>query len=155
MHVELVGFDQQQQRLAQYPQRAAQELRTAMTTGLLLLEADQRSHVAQDTRVLMNSITHTIEGSGTSLTGRVGPGARYGLFVERGRRPGRYPPMAAIAGWARRHGIPPFLVARAIARRGTRAQPFVAPSLQRNHAALERIFARVGARLVASLRGPG
>ena len=43
---------------------------------------------------------------------------KYGIFVERGTRP-HWPPLAAIRDWALRHGIPPFLVARAIARHGT------------------------------------
>ena len=43
---------------------------------------------------------------------------KYALYVERGTRP-HWPPIAAITGWAERHGIPPFLVARAIAKHGT------------------------------------
>ncbi len=47
-----------------------------------------------------------------------GDAKKYAIFVERGTRP-HWPPIAAIAGWARRHGIAPFLVARAIAEHGT------------------------------------
>jgi len=43
---------------------------------------------------------------------------KYAIFVERGTRP-HWPPISAIEAWAIRHGIPPFLVARAIARYGT------------------------------------
>jgi hypothetical protein len=153
MHVELQGFDEMGRRLEQYPRRTTDELRSTMQAGLLLLEADQRRHVAQDTRRLLGSITNRIEGSGQVLTGRVGPTTRYAFWVEYGRRPGRYPPLAAIAGWARRHGVHPFVVARAIARRGTRPQPFVGPSLERNRVTLERMFARVGARVTAFLAG--
>lgn len=155
MHVELQGFDELGRRLERYPAESAAALRQAMIAGLVLLEADQRTHVTQDTRRLMNSISHSIEGSGASLTGRVGPSARYGFWVERGRRPGRQPPIAAIAGWARRHGVSPFVVARAIGRRGTRPQPFVEPSIARNRQRLEAIFARVGGRVVSFLAGRG
>jgi len=41
------------------------------------------------------------------------------LFRIVGRAPGTPPPIAAVAPWARRKGISPFLVARAIGRRGT------------------------------------
>lgn len=153
MHVELQGFPEFQRRLGQYPQRTEQEMRQTMQAGLLLLEADQRSHVPMDTRRLMGSITSRIEGSGAALTGRVGPTTRYAFWVEYGRRPGKYPPIAAIEGWARRHGVHPFVVARAIARRGTRPQPFVGPSLDRNQRTLEQMFSRVGARLTALLAG--
>lgn len=149
----MATFEEMDRRLQQYPQRLASELRSAMTASLLLLEADQRRNVAQDTRQLMGSISHQIQGNGLALVGSVGPSKAYGLFVERGRRPGKYPPIAAIAGWARRHGIPPFLVARAIARRGTRAQPFVAPSLDRNRGRIQALFDRVGVRMTAYLAG--
>lgn len=149
----MATFDEMDRRLAAYSGRLEGELRNAMTAGLLILEADQRRHVAQDTRQLMGSISHQVHGMGLALTGEVGPTKRYGLFVERGRRPGRYPPIAAIAGWARRHGIPPFLVARAIARKGTRAQPFVQPSLDRNRDRITRLFERAGFRVTLFLAG--
>lgn len=41
------------------------------------------------------------------------------LFRERGRGPGRQPPIAAIAPWARRKGLNPYVVARSIGKRGT------------------------------------
>jgi len=155
VNVELQGFPEFGRRLSQYDERQRQEIRQTMTAGLILLEADQRRNVAQDTRRLMSSITHELDArSLTTITGRVGPTVRYGLWVERGRRPGKAPPIEAIAGWARRHGVNPFVVARAIARRGTRAQPFVEPSLQRNLPALRRMFARIGFRLVTFLGRP-
>lgn len=52
------------------------------------------------------------------VLGVEGEAKKYGIFVERGTRP-HFPPIAAVADWARRHGIKPFLVARAIARHGT------------------------------------
>lgn len=149
----MATFEQMEARLTAYPQRLEGEFRRAMETGLLILEADQRRHVAQDTRQLMGSISHQITGSGTSLTGSVGPSKAYGLFVERGRRPGKYPPIDAIRGWARRHGVPPFLVARAIARKGTRAQPFVEPSIERNRDRIIALFARAGYQVTLFLAG--
>ncbi len=44
---------------------------------------------------------------------------KYAIFVEENTRP-HWPPIAAITPWARRHGIEPFLVARAISIRGTK-----------------------------------
>jgi hypothetical protein len=146
-------FEDMDRRLQQYPQRLEGELRRAMDASLLLLETDMRRHVPQDTRQLMGSINHQVAGSGLNITGTVGPSLAYGAFVERGRRPGKYPPIAAISGWAKRHGISPFLVARAIARRGTRPQPFVAPSIQRNRGRIVTLFERAGARVTVFLAG--
>lgn len=131
------------------PAEIAKDTRSAMTTSLLLLEADQRRHVAQDTRRLMGSINHKITGGGANLTGQVGPSVRYAYWVEHGRKAGRAPPVAAVSGWARRHGVDPFVLARAIGRKGTKAQPFVAPSLTRNRSRINKLFAEIGAKVVA------
>lgn len=148
----MATFEELDVRLRAYPRQMEQEARRAMDAALLIIEADQRRHVAQDTRRLMGSITREIQGNGAVLTGRVGPSVGYGIIVERGRRPGKFPPISAIQGWARRHGVPPFLVARAIARRGTRPQPFVQPSLDNNRARIDQLFARVGVRMVSFVR---
>lgn len=140
-----------QQGLNRAPGTLESETRKAMTTGLLLLEAEQKRNAPRDTGRLQGSIHHTITGGGANLTGRVGPAARYAYWVEHGRRPGRYPPIDAVAGWARRHGIHPFVLARAIARRGTRAQPFVAPSLQKHRTAILRLFDKIGAKVAVTI----
>lgn len=121
-------------------------------TGLLLLEADMRTHVPRAFGQLGNSITHHVSGSGADLVGEVGSTAKYWPFVEYGTRP-HWPPIAAITPWANLHGIPPFLVARAIARRGTRAQPFIMPAWERQKAAIEALFNRIGAKVIARMRG--
>lgn len=43
---------------------------------------------------------------------------RYAIYVERGTKP-HFPPISALQGWASRHGIPVWAVARKIAREGT------------------------------------
>jgi hypothetical protein len=63
-------------------------------------------------------------------------GARHSWLVQHGRRPGRMPsvdpahaqnPRSAqrLRDWADAHDIDPFILARAIAKRGTRAHPFM------------------------------
>lgn len=55
----------------------------------------------------------------------------YAQAVHDGRRPGSFPPMQAIAAWCARKGInaDPFLIARAIAVRGTKPKPFLTDAL--------------------------
>ena len=55
----------------------------------------------------------------------------YSPYVEFGTRP-HFPPPGALQPWARRHGISAFALARAIARRGTKAHPFMRPALEKN-----------------------
>lgn len=52
----------------------------------------------------------------------------YAIYTISGRRPGKMPPFqegSDLANWARRAGINPFLVARAIGRKGTKGIPYM------------------------------
>jgi hypothetical protein len=156
-------------RLNQTAAVMAAELRRAMTASLLLVEADARLNAPHDTRRLAGSITHRIDGEGLQLVGHVGPSLLYGAPVEFGRRPGaRMPPVAALLGWVQRHFHPvrarvtdevlyreAFALARAIARRGIPARPFMQPAFDKNRPQIDALFAAVGARVVASIAGRG
>jgi hypothetical protein len=151
--VRLEGAKELQAGLRAAPATLASETRTAMEASLLLVEGTARTLAPKDTGRLGGSITHSIAGGGASLTGRVGPSVAYGLFVEKGRRPGRMPPVDAVASWARRHGINPFVLARAIGRRGTKARPFLEPAYRQNAGKIIELFGRVGARVVSRIAG--
>ena len=169
-----------QNRLERYPQVTEANVRRALTQSLLLIEADAKVNVRQDTRRLAGSINHQITGAFPDLVGRVGPSVKYGAVVEFGRRPGsRMPPVDALLGWVRRHFSPgatavaagpargrawraagehalrsrAFALARAIARRGIPARPFLVPAYRKNQPAIEALFAQVGVRLTAYLAG--
>jgi hypothetical protein len=157
----MATFDEMDRRLAAMPAVVDRELRHAMTASLLLIEASARSNVAYDTGRLAGSITHTITGAGPTLEGRVGPSVRYGASVEFGRRAGaRMPPVDALMGWVGRHPRgrgtrrqQAFALARSIQRRGIRPRPFLRPAYRSNRAAINRLFARAGGRVIATLRG--
>jgi hypothetical protein len=153
----LEGAEPLARALRRSPELVAAESLRAMTASLLLVEGDARRNVRHDTRRLMNSITHRVRGQagspgGTRLVGEVGPSVRYGLYVERGSRP-HWPPVAALVGWARRHGVSPYAVQRGIARRGTRARPFLLPAFTKNADRIVRLFARAGQQVVVRLGG--
>jgi hypothetical protein len=153
----LEGAEPLTRALARSPQVVAAEELRAMTASLLLVEGDARRHVRHDTRRLLNSITHRIRGEGRTLVGEVGPSVRYGVVVERGRRPMRkWPPRAPLLRWMARHGIPAgavFLIARKIGRQGIPARPFLEPAFRRNEDKIARLFAAAGQRIVATLGG--
>jgi len=176
-------WQQFDQRLQRTPQQLERDLRRAITSSLVLIEADAKPLAAQDTRRLAGSITHHITGTYPRLVGDVGPSVRYGAFVEFGRRAGaRMPPVDALIGWVRRHWNPGFIgpiprgqlrprraagrnvsrnairgrafaLARKIQREGIRAQPFMGPAFRRNRLRIEQTFARIGVRTVAYLAG--
>ena len=74
-----------------------------------------------------------------------------GSSVEEGRRPGgRPPPPQTLVGWIRRHGldVSPFVLARAIGRRGIPAKPFMAPALRDATREAGRVLGRFGDSIV-------
>ena len=98
--------------------RRAMDIRTNAQDKLRDLKAINTGH-------LRDSIL--VEMTDNKLAAEIGPTVDYGAYVEFGTQP-HFPPLAALKDWARKHGIPAFLVARAIARRGTFARPYLAPA---------------------------
>lgn len=88
--------------------------------------------VPVDTRKLEASIkaTYTTSSSGFIDTAIISAGVPYAFEVEKGRPAGNRPSVSALSGWAKRHGVNPFALAKAIERRGIEAQPFLEPALQ-------------------------
>ena len=96
--------------------------------GAIYIQGKAREHAAVDRGRLRNSIG--VETSG-SRERRIGPNVEYGPYVEFGTKP-HFPPPAALEGWARRHGISGggYVVARKIAIKGTKAQPYMTPAAE-------------------------
>lgn len=80
-----------------------------------------------------DSIARTIHGTARGLQASVTSLHPAALPIEVGRRPGRpMPPLGPIGAWALRHGIQahPYVLARAIARRGVRGRFFLRAARQ-------------------------
>lgn len=81
---------------------------------------------AVDTNTLIESIDYQISQTSGGLRSEIAPGGKaqdYAAAVEFGTKP-HWPPISALQGWADRHGIPVFLVARKIAMEGTEPRFF-------------------------------
>ena len=92
--------------------------------ALLYMEGQAVRNAPVDTGRLRASITSALDTRSLPLWGKVTTNVFYAPYVEFGTRP-HFPPPAALEVWASRHGIPTFLVCRAIARRGTKAHRFM------------------------------
>lgn len=81
---------------------------------------------AVDTNELIGGIHYELSKTANGIQSVVKPSEaadKYAVFVEEGTRP-HWPPIKALQGWADRHDIPVFMVARAIALRGTKPRYF-------------------------------
>jgi hypothetical protein len=87
---------------------------------------------------------------------KVYPTVKYGIYVHEGTRP-HFPPIielkpgGSIYRWAQKKGLNPYAVARAIARKGTKAQPWMADIAENQKAEVERIFLEQLNKLVGVL----
>lgn len=78
---------------------------------------------------------------GNIATAEVIAHADYAAYVEYGTRP-HTPPLQAISDWAYAHGMRPYALQRAIAERGTPAQPYMRPAAESERVGFEARLAR-------------
>ena len=129
------------------PHRREQVLRSAMTESMLFLENRVAHGTPVDTVALRGSLFHDLRGRWFGgLRGVVASPLEYAPAVEYGRRPGgRMPPVAAIERWAQRvigvRGLG-YIIARSIARRGTRGAFMFQTAARDGVRTVEAIFAR-------------
>lgn len=94
-------------------------------SAALLAERTARSGAPRDTAALARSITSDVRPTAA----RVYSTLSYAGVMEEGRRPGaRMPPPQSLLGWMARHGlagVSPWVLARAIARRGVKGRFFM------------------------------
>lgn len=118
------GLEQVLSKLRNSEQLYGPPFRDALQKSAIVVENEAKRLAPVDTGRLRASHHHWLDGGAVPLWAKIGPNASYARYVHDGTRP-HWPPVAAIAGWARRQGIEPFLVARAISKRGTKARPWL------------------------------
>lgn len=87
--------------------------------------------VREKTPVSYGNLKKSISANVSRFRGVVAPTVKYGSFVHEGTQPHWVPkkewtdPSGSIYLWAKRKGLNPYLVARAISRKGTKKQPWM------------------------------
>lgn len=120
VEIEIENLDELREKFAQAPLIVGGELERATKQagiGIIKEEVQQAPH---DSGKLQQSIIMEYEPIEVSIT----PKSDYARYVVKGSEP-HTPPLDALEGWARRHGIPAVVVQRAIAKKGTKANPFI------------------------------
>lgn len=98
------------------------------------------------------SIAHEVDTAPIPLWVKIGSNVAYMPFLEEDTRP-HWPPLAAIAPWAKAHGIAPFLVARAISRRGTKGRHMLANGLRDSESDIRGFADRIEQEVKAEIEG--
>jgi HK97 gp10 family phage protein len=122
---------------------------TTMRTATLMIHRSAKINAPVDTGRLRASITPSVTASADMIQGVVGSNVTYAPYVELGTRP-HWPPVSALETWARSHGTSAFLVARAIARRGTKARKFLQRAFEENQARIIAMIDRAVKKITES-----
>lgn len=114
-------------RLPKGRQISESKLYDAFNTSTGKLWRKVLDNTPTSTGTLAKSITREL----TPTYAKIYPQLGYGLFVHEGTKPHGIPKRELLPGgtlyrWAQKKGISPYAVARAIARKGTKANPWMA-----------------------------
>lgn len=152
MPVQKIGFDTFEAALKKSPSIIKREMSKALKNSVTVISIAAKAGVPVGaTGALKRSITaHVDESNLIGIVGLDAPGRAYGIYVERGSKP-HWPPREALERWASQRGIPVFLVQRAIAKKGTRPQPFMEPAYRNNKTFVDRQFQVANRNIIQSL----
>ena len=130
--IQVTGMDELIKKIND-PSILGEPMRGFFNDSVLSIQRDVQILSPIDEGRLRSSITAEVDPSPMPMYGKVGTTLQphYAPDVEYGTRP-HWPPISAIQGWADRHGIPAFLVARKIARFGTQGHFMFRTAAQNN-----------------------
>jgi hypothetical protein len=113
----------------------------AVRDATMVVTRTARQEAKVDMGAYRASIVPLVEVGAGRIVGSVGSDLDYARYVVLDTRP-HWPPIAALAVWARRHGVSAYLVARAIARRGTKGDKSLIKGIENNVDQIIRLIER-------------
>ncbi|HML23517.1 MAG TPA: HK97 gp10 family phage protein [Aggregatilinea sp.] len=118
-----------------------EDMTRAFRESAMLVTRDAKILAPVDRGHLKASITPAVRQRDNVIEGVVGSNVAYAPYQETGTRP-HWPPLAALETWARRHGTSAYVVARAIARRGTKGRRYLQGAFEKNRSAIQKRIGR-------------
>lgn len=131
----------------QYPAISEKFVNTAISRSLLRILAQEKLEAPFGMSGILRDNWATQLGR---FTGSIKALAPYAAYVHFGTRP-HMPPVSAIEPWAKKHGLNPWAVAKSIAKKGTKANPFLQRAVDKTQAAVEQEFATALAGAMAEV----
>ena len=119
-------------------------LRNYMNGAGKIIKEKSKEHAPVDTGALRRSIKYTRVKNTGRIPNKVrifasaphasfvhgNPNKKFRMSEPFNRTRPHYPPVKALTGWAKRHGMNPFVVANSIAQKGTPIVPFLKMGLR-------------------------
>ncbi|SDD56114.1 hypothetical protein SAMN05192589_107116 [Paracidovorax valerianellae] len=160
LHLTLAGLDALQRGFEQAPDATRRELLAGMTEGTLLVEREVKDRLPRVTGMTAASVASDAFATPVGVIGTVGSSQPSATFLELGTRP-HMPPVEALIPWVRavlgvdrkRERSVAFLVARKIARKGTKAKPHFADAIAATESQVLRALEDAAGRVAVLLAG--
>lgn len=142
-NVQVKGLKELQDKFGQSNKIVNGALKQAMDKSTTHLKSEIRKEIVDKGINSQGSLKKSVNVYESKATkGVVGVGEKYGEYVEYGTRP-HFPPVEPLERWARlklgASGLG-FVIAKKIARVGTKAKPFVQPVYDKNKKNIEKYF---------------
>lgn len=143
IRVTIKGKEETQKLLDRIPKRLGLALLKAMRESAVLIQSLAKAKAPVFRGLLRVSIVQNVREEGNRIVGEVGSALPYAQVVEFGRNQGWFPPLENLRLWARRKlgdDRLAFPIARAIKRRGFKAQPYLGPAAEEANPRISFIF---------------
>lgn len=139
LKIELAGREELAARFGALRAELESRRRATMWRAVISVREEARSRIHSPEGRARRGIGGRVVGAGDSLRGIIAARNAAAVFAQRGREPGKMPPVRKVGAWLRRLGherspASAFLVARAIARRGMKGRPVMAAALETKRA---------------------
>lgn len=160
LHLSMAGLDALERGYAQAPEVTRRELLAAMTQGTLLVEREVKDGMPRVTGLTAASVASDAFSTPVGVIGTVGSSQPSATFLELGTKP-HMPPVEALVPWVKAVlGVEPkrarsvaFLVARKIARKGTKPRRVFDNAAAATEGQVLRMFEDAAGRVSAYLAG--
>lgn len=150
--IEIKGLDKLMKMADKYPAIAEKHVNKAINRSLIMVMDDAKRNapfgVSGNLKQNWNLRMGRFEGSLSS--GANSNGFYYGSAVEYGTRP-HFPPISALSLWSRRKGLNPFVIARSISQKGTKANPFFSRAVKGRKGDIDAEFSKALTNIINDL----
>ena len=134
--IQIQGLDEVNKGLDRMSEAVIDELQEAIRKSGEMFKQKARRIAGSPPIVFRGELARSIQNRVGKLRAEIrafGSAEVYSDVIEYGRRPGKMPPVHRLEHWARiklgQEGLG-FVIARKIARKGTKAQPYIRPAFE-------------------------
>lgn len=162
MHLSIAGLDALRRGFDQAPEVTRREMLAGATEATLLQEREVKDAMPRVTGMTAASVSSDAFSTPVGVIGVVGSSQPTAMFLELGTKP-HMPPVEALVPWVKAVlGVEPkrarsvaFLVARKIARKGTKPKRHFEKVATSTEAQVLRILETAAGRVASHLAGSG